>query len=125
MAESRTYLDWYSATPDLTALSTLVLAYKEDKGFPHPSPETLSRDLLHIISELVEANEEARKNAIRLYSAPDERGIPKPEGFGVELAQAFVLLVGLMRAWNLDLRDLVGLTMAYNEGRPRLHGKLW
>lgn len=125
MDTTNPYKKWYDATPDLTELGRLVLAYKEAKGFDAPSSETLPRDVIHIISELTEAIEEARSSHYGVYTSVDKQMRLKPEGFGIELAQAFLLIAGLLQAWNLDLRDLVGLTMAYNEGRPHKHGKEW
>lgn len=122
----RTYDDWFATTPDLMALGELVLAYKEDKGFnTHSDARYLPSEVLHIISELTEAIEEARNVNYQVYVGPDREGRQKPEGFGIELAQAFVLLVGLMRMYRLNIPDLVALTMAYNEGRPMRHGKAW
>lgn len=49
-------------------------------------------------------------------------GIPKPEGPGIELADAVIRLLDLMGMLNLDIGALVRQKLAYNVSRGRMHG---
>lgn len=46
----------------------------------------------------------------------------KPEGFGVELADAIIRIADLARRHDIDLDGLVRLKMDYNKTRPHMHG---
>lgn len=46
----------------------------------------------------------------------------KPEGFGVELADAIIRIADLARRLEIDLDGLVRLKMDYNKTRPHMHG---
>lgn len=104
--------------------------------------------LMH--SELSEALEEYRSDKMDLYYAPGRIEIhgegvyeagegdvkvvteftpvgatvkePKPEGFGVELADTIIRILDLAGFLGLDMAALVELKMEYNRGRPHKHG---
>lgn len=77
-------------------------------------PEKLA--LIH--SEVSEALEEYRNGNMEIYHA--ESG--KPEGFGVELADAIIRILDLAAWLGLDVDQLVGAKHAYNGTRAYRHG---
>ena len=78
-------------------------------------PEKLA--LIH--AEISEALEEYRDGHMDLYYK-DESG--KPEGFGVELADAIIRILDLCGYLGIDIGELVELKHGYNKGRPWRHG---
>lgn len=72
-------------------------------------------------SELSEALEEARSGhwPNETYYGPDG----KPEGVPTELADVLIRIFDLCGRYDIDLGIAVAEKMAYNEGRPRKHGK--
>lgn len=119
----RTYQDYFEGSERLEDLERLVLAYMDRQDFDRPSRENMERYLMLVISELAEALEDMRSNRWELSAETDARGRVKPCGFGVEIVQALIRLLHITSAMHLETRDLIGLTMAYNEGRPRRHGR--
>lgn len=96
------------------------------KGFTPPAEE-LERHLLLTIGELVEAHEELRKGF-----APDHvyfrEADGKPEGFTVEVADAFIRLCHVMgdlerKYPGLDMTKVILEKFAFNKTRPFRHGK--
>lgn len=47
----------------------------------------------------------------------------KPEGFGVELADAIIRICDLAERHGIDLTEMIALKAAYNEGRPHMHNR--
>lgn len=47
----------------------------------------------------------------------------KPEGFGVELADAIIRILDLAEGFNIDLAKLIRIKLEYNKTRPQMHGK--
>lgn len=88
--------------------------------------------LMH--SELSEALEEFRDDHMNIYyeeALGDDprlkdfstvRAALKPEGFGIELADAIIRILDLASRLGLDMGALVELKMEYNRGRPHKHG---
>ena len=74
-------------------------------------------------SEISEALEEWRRNRMDLYFSSSPSG-EKPEGFGVELADAVIRICDTAEAYGIDLQELMERKMAYNEKRPFRHGGL-
>jgi NTP pyrophosphatase (non-canonical NTP hydrolase) len=119
-----------TALPSLT-LDELVcdsFTRAQRKGFWDNHERREARDIINeklllIVSELTEAMEEIRANhgvdAIR-YGAdkPD-----KPEGFPIELADAMIRIADVAGWFGMDLNQAIRLKAAYNETRPRMHGK--
>ena len=93
-------------------------------GFWDPDKQGLTEDintkLLLIISELTEAMDELRNG--HPYHEVYYNG-EKPEGFGVELADAVIRIFDLAGGLNLPLEKLLSDKMKYNLGRPCKHGK--
>lgn len=67
--------------------------------------------------ELSEALEEYRSNHMDLYYHDG-----KPEGFGIELADAVIRIMDLAQMQNINLSDMVSLKQAYNRTRSYRHG---
>lgn len=57
-----------------------------------------------------------------LDMAEDVESAPKPEGFGVEIADAIIRLFDLAAWLGIDIVSLIRMKMKYNEQRPYLHG---
>lgn len=81
-------------------------------------PEKLA--LIH--SEVSEALEEYRNGQMELYFPSKYDDNPKPEGFGVELADAVIRIYDLCGYLGIDLDSLVELKHEYNKSRPYRHG---
>lgn len=47
----------------------------------------------------------------------------KPEGFGIELADALIRIADLAERHGIDLEAMIALKSAYNETRPYMHGR--
>lgn len=101
------------------------------KGDPKTVPEKLA--LIH--SEVSEAMEEYRTgySLTTVYHKSSEGGpgfVPgfssrddvKPEGFGVELADAVIRILDLAEFLNIDLEQLIERKHAFNKTRSYRHG---
>jgi NTP pyrophosphatase (non-canonical NTP hydrolase) len=77
-------------------------------------PEAIA--LIH--SELSEALEEYRRGLLAPYAVADG----KPEGFGIELADAVIRIMDLCGALNIDLEERIDTKHKYNKTRPYRHG---
>ncbi len=80
------------------------------------APEILC--LIH--SEISEALEEYRDGRDPREIRYSDEG--KPEGFGIELADAVIRIADLCGYYGIDLSRLLQIKMEYNEGRPMRHG---
>lgn len=80
------------------------------------------RKLLLIIGELCEAHEELRSGHAphEIYHNGDN---PKPEGFGIEMADAAIRQLDLMEHLGLKQDMLMEAKHDYNGTRPYKHGK--
>lgn len=78
-------------------------------------PEKLA--LIH--AEISEALEEYRDGRMETWYAD---GSAKPEGFGVELADAIIRILDLCGYLGIDVGELVELKHGYNRTRPFRHG---
>ena len=78
-------------------------------------PEKLA--LVH--SEVSEALEEYRNDRMDVWVM---EGSKKPEGFGIELADAMIRIMDLAGYLDIDLEELIEKKMSYNETRPYRHG---
>lgn len=120
---------------DLVVLSTEMAAAK---GFSE-SPVNIDQKLLLAVGELIEAQEELRAghSVQRVYYTggngahvvdpenPVPASVGKPEGFGIELADAVIRIAHLAGACGLDLEGLIATKLAYNATRPHKHGKVF
>lgn len=92
----------------------------ESKGF-HESSEDLNIPckLMLVVSELSEALEEYRNNKPAYYLNDNSK---KPEGVGVEIADAVIRLADICGILKIDLNEMINLKMDYNDTRPYRHG---
>lgn len=81
-------------------------------------PEKLA--LIH--SEVSEALEEYRVGNLEACTF-SESG--KPEGFGIELADAMIRILDLAQFLGLDMEDLIRCKHEYNRQREYRHGGKW
>lgn len=111
-----------------------------EKGFTVPgTPTDIPRSLMLVVSELSEALEEVRSGhaPATVYTKPTvqvprdldprfkDTPLPpaKPEGFGVELADAVIRIAHLCGALDIDLEARVVEKLTYNATRPYKHGR--
>lgn len=85
------------------------------------APPNIPEKLALIHSEISEALEEYR-DGHDLKKTYLKNG--KPEGFGVELADAVIRIMDLAENQSIDLATLIRIKMRYNATRPEKHGKL-
>ena len=93
-----------------------------DHGFKN---DNLDQRLMLIVDEISEAHEELRKgkDPQEVYYANSHITRDKPEGFGIELADAVIRILDLSEAYGLEIVTLLELKQAYNKTRPFKHGK--
>jgi NTP pyrophosphatase (non-canonical NTP hydrolase) len=89
----------------------------EDHGW-HESPRTPGDLIALIHTELSEAFEEIRNG--RPPNAVTYEG--KPEGFGVELADAVIRILDVCGIYDIDLEKLLVEKMEFNRTRSYRHG---
>lgn len=124
-----------------------IAAIREAKGWDAPSPDNIDRKLLLAISEITEIQGELRHGHALpdIYYAADigfwciqhhrihctecykqdswERfEHSKPEGCGVEIADAIMRLADIAFANGIDLQRCLEEKMIYNAQRPYQHG---
>lgn len=91
--------------------------YPGDGGEKVNIPEKLA--LIH--AEISEGLEEVRSGKPHFYEG--EKG--KPEGLGIELADAVIRIFDLCGHLGIDLGQMILTKMTYNKTRPAKHGKLF
>lgn len=110
--------------------------------YPDAAAKAIPEKIALIHSELSEALEEYRAGRVAhgIYYR-DENGLDhdatcawthcpvggaleklKPEGFGVEMADAVIRIMDLCAVLEIDLQDCIEKKMAYNQTRPYRHG---
>lgn len=101
--------------------TTLYTGHKA-QGFGQNENLHIERKLMLAAGEIHEAHEELRAghDYHEVYRNP---GSEKPEGFGIELADAVIRLLNIMSACGLDAETLIAEKHAYNLTRPFRHGK--
>lgn len=111
----------------ITEMSKQAYANSVEHGFYDGAPPNLSEKLMLIVSEIAEAMEEIRKPRMTEYgplSADEWTSVEgKPEGFGIELADAVIRIGDLCGHLDIDLEGLIKLKMEYNASRPYKHNK--
>lgn len=78
--------------------------------------------LLLIHAEISEATEEYRERGAEGIKVDYAREDGKPEGFGVELADAVIRILDLAAALGLDIDMALRMKHEYNKSRPYRHG---
>lgn len=121
MSSGRTIREWQKE----------VYLIARDHGFhENETPETvpIAEKLCLIHSEVSEALEEARqpdfkepnsRPALKLWYTKNG----KPEGLGIELADALIRILDLAESLGIDMEHMVATKSRYNENRPHQHGK--
>ena len=118
---------------DILTLQREVHQIAVDHGWwDDPENDNVPTKIALMHSELSEALEEFRNDRMDLYwGERTTYGVggealvtigEKPEGFGVELADAVIRIFDLASRLGLDMGALVELKMEYNRGRPHKHG---
>lgn len=103
----------------LQAFAEAVHQSSRDHGFwEGPSNQNVPSKLALIHSEISEALE-AYRNGTAVDSYPDGG---KPEGLGVELADAVIRILDLAVWLNIDLPYAMKVKAEYNLTRPYKHG---
>lgn len=104
--------------PDWQRLTFLL---SREKGFE--DAPNLDQKLLLAVGELVEAQNELRdgRHPTEVYYKPENPD--KPEGFGIELADAVIRIMNIAHGQGIDLETCMALKHAYNETRPYKHGR--
>lgn len=91
------------------------------KGFTFVGEEqNVGEKIALITSELSEALEEERAGKPVLYYDPAHPD--KPEGVGVEMADAVIRILGFCEHRDINLEALIELKHEYNKTRPHRHG---
>lgn len=100
---------------------TLYFGHKQ-QGFGQDEQLHIERKLMLAAGEIHEAHEELRAghDFTEVYRNP---GSEKPEGFGIEIADAIIRLLNICSACGLDAQTLIAEKHAYNLTRPFRHGK--
>jgi NTP pyrophosphatase (non-canonical NTP hydrolase) len=96
----------------------------KSKGW-HETGKTIPEFLCLIHSEVSEALEDYREHGAEDWDVryeEDKQGNPKPEGFGIELADVLIRVFDLAEAVNIDMELMLRIKMAYNKTRPYRHG---
>lgn len=115
--------------------SAAVYALAVSKGWwvandAPPSTQDILAKIALIHSELSEALEVVRDNdfnpahtwEVGRCTRPGDPP-PKPEGFGIELADAVIRIFDLAEACGVDLERCIAVKHNYNKSRPYRHGK--
>lgn len=102
----------------MTRVQKIVHQIAVDKGW-FDTELNIPGSLAMIHSEISEALEEYRNGMMEVYYAG---GYEKPEGFGVELADAVIRIMDIAEHLDINLYDLIMLKSEYNRTRPYRHG---
>lgn len=97
----------------------------KSRGWYQSEAENIAGKIALIHAELSEALEEYRDDNMELYfdeDHPNEAGLAKPEGFGIELADTVIRIMDLSQYLSIDLEYLIKLKMEYNKNRTFRHG---
>jgi hypothetical protein len=103
----------------ISELQESAFLNSRSKGF-HDGAMNIGEKLALIHSEISEALECYRNHPEHIADIYiDNR---KPEGFGVELADAVIRIADLCGAIGVDLEEMIRLKHEYNTTRPYRHG---
>lgn len=91
------------------------------KGFTEvANTSAIHTQLLMMVGEICEAQEEIRSGH-GVHEVYVKEG--KPEGFGVELADALIRILNFCGAHNIEIGQLVKMKADYNMTREPMHGR--
>lgn len=126
---------------DINALAREIHEIARSKGF-WDKDRNMGEMLMLATSELAEALEEHRSNKpvhyhehsmaceVYFHDNFDVEGEPpvctcnpKPEGIAVELADCIIRVLDTMQSLGVDVDSIIKEKMAYNAGRPFMHGR--
>ncbi|AYQ99271.1 nucleotide pyrophosphohydrolase [Brevibacterium phage Cantare] len=94
----------------------------EIKGDETALRALINEKLLLVVSEITEAMEELRSGHTPQEIYKGDAG--KPEGFGVEIADALIRMFDLVGGLDLPIGDIISQKMGYNsESRGHMHGR--
>lgn len=109
---------------NLNELAAEITKNNIAKGFYQPGIERNFGETIALIhSELSEALEHSRDGKLPGEVWVDEKG--KPDGIGVEIADAIIRCLGWAGENDVDIDRLVAEKMAYNATREFLHGRTY
>ena len=91
-------------------------------GFHEVGVFDIHQKLLLVVGEITEAQEELRAghSPTEIYYSLEGT---KPEGFGVELADAVIRILDIAEAEGINLEMLIDMKHEYNVTRPYKHGR--
>lgn len=107
----------------MSDMQELIYKTAEDHGWWEGEPN-IPEKLALIHSEVSEALEEYRagKPLDLIYFSDPKDEKSKPEGFGVELADAIIRILDLCGYLQIDMAELIALKHNYNLTRSYRHG---
>jgi len=85
-----------------------------------PSADEVIAKIMLVVTELSEAVERVRDPKFKPNEYFTTKG--KPDGFGVELADATIRIMDLCGRLGISLETMIRQKSAYNETRPNRHG---
>lgn len=102
---------------NITELTDEIHSLAKDKGWWDEPTRSFGESISLIHSEISEALESWRKD-----EAPVFYEGTKPDGWGVELADALIRILDLMASEGLDAEDIIWKKHLYNRTRAYRHG---
>lgn len=109
--------DWMNG---INLLADIVHKGSREKGW-WDKPREPGTLLMLVVTELAEAMEEHRHSR-PLREVYYVTGDQKPEGFGIELADALIRILDTARGLGIDIAEMVRTKHAYNLTRSHRHG---
>lgn len=118
-------MDDYNISTSMQALQRVLHDTAKEKGWwEGTTPDQRFSEFIALVhSELSEALEEKRAGhgLTEVYYSEDKPG--KPEGVGIELADAVIRILDFCEAAGISLVEMIAIKYDYNEGREYRHGK--
>lgn len=114
---------------DLADIQKTSHKIAQDHGFWSTEEDrNIPSKLALIHEEVSEALGEYREGRMKLYYSAHRdlyqtEVVRKPEGFGIELADAIIRIGDLAEYLGIDLNEMVRLKFEYNINRPFKHGR--
>src|SRR5678815_2310277 len=103
---------------DLAETQARIVEYAKAKGW-YKDGRTFGDHISLIHAELSETLEEYRNSHLsdKIYWEYDELNILKPEGVGIELADAIIRILHLCGEYEIDLEEALSVKLEYNDTR--------